>query len=155
MPALRVLASCVLAAAVTLSGSPATADQVLQSVTPGNGDVLDRAPDEVVLTFAETLEGTSVAVTVTTPEGSADVEPLVQGREVTVPIEDGGPGQYVVGYVLRPGPARGETGFTVLEAGESAPEEPAPSPWWQVSLLVVLAGLVAAVVGTVLRWRRS
>lgn len=155
MPLLRLLAIAAFAGTVVLSAAPAGADQVLQEVTPGNGDSLDRAPDEVVLTFAEPLVDTSVAVTVTTPEGRTDVQPRVEGRSVTVQIDDGGPGQYVVAYALEPGPARGETGFTVLKAGESAPEQPAPSAWWQVAFLVLLAGLVVALVGTVLRWRRS
>lgn len=144
-----------LAAAVTLAAAPAAADQVLQAVTPGNGEAVGQAPDEVVLTFAEPLGDATVSVTLTTPEGRQDVEPTVQGRDATVPVEDAGPGQYVVAYALEPGPAQGETGFTVLAPGESAPEEAPASPWWSVAVVVLVGGLVAAVVGTVLRWRRS
>jgi methionine-rich copper-binding protein CopC len=152
---LSALVLGALAAAVTLAAAPATADQVLQAVRPGNGATLEHAPDEVVLTFAEPLDGTTVSVTVTTPEGRQDVEPTVAGRDVTVPVEDGGPGQYVLAYALEPGPAQGETGFTVLAPGESPPVEQPTSPWWSVAGVALVAGLVAAVVGTVLRWRRS
>lgn len=139
-----------------LASAPAAqAEQVLVTVTPGNGESVRATPEEAVLTFSEPLGSATVTVAVRTPDATTDVTPLVSGRTVTVPITDAGPGEYVVDYAVQPGTAHGQTGFTVLAAGQSAPEPPASSPWWLVAMLVAVGGLALAVGATVRRWRQG
>ena len=145
----------IVAAALVVGGAgQSAAEQVLVKVVPGNGESVTRAPEEVVLTFAEPLQNATVTTSVVTPSGSQDVRPQVSGSDVTVPLPDVGPGEYVVRYQVSPGEARGETGFTVLAAGEQPPAAPTgPSSWWLLGGAVLVAGFALAVVRTVRLWR--
>jgi methionine-rich copper-binding protein CopC len=149
----RALPLIAAAGLVLGAAGPAVAEQVLVKVVPGNGESVSRAPDEVVLTFAEPLTDATVTTSVVTPPGSQDVRPQVSGNDVTIPVPDAGPGQYVVRYQVTPGQARGETGFTVLAAGEKPPAPSAPSPWWLVGGAVLVAGVGLVVVRMVRLWR--
>jgi methionine-rich copper-binding protein CopC len=156
----RRLASALLSlAAAVLSllfvTAPARADeQVLAAVTPGNGDFVATVPDEVVLTFAEPLDGTTVSVTLRAPSGEMPVTPQVRDRQASVPVPPGGPGEYVVEYVVTPGDSRGQTGFTVLAAGESAPAAEPRSAWWMVGGALLLVGVGVVLSRIALLWRR-
>lgn len=145
----------VAAAALALGvAGPAVAEQVLVKVVPGNGESVTRTPEEVVLTFAEPLANATVTTSVVTPSGAQDVRPQVSGNDVTIPVPDTGPGQYVVRYRVTPGQAQGETGFTVLAAGEKPPPAPSgASAWWLAGGAVLVGGLALVLVRTVRLWR--
>ncbi|GAB2689215.1 copper resistance CopC family protein [Thalassiella azotivora] len=146
----------VVAATLLLAGAgPASASPVLERVVPGNGASVQRTPDQVVLTFSRRLDETVVAVTLTTPEGQDEVTPRVDGRSVSVSVPDDGPGEYLVSYRLTPGPAEGETVFTVLAPGESAPAEQRASIWWFVTGAGLLVLLVLVLVRTLRGLRRE
>ncbi|HEX5510863.1 MAG TPA: copper resistance CopC family protein [Actinomycetales bacterium] len=150
----RALPLIAAAALVVGVAGPAIAEQVLVKVVPGNGESVTRTPDEVVLTFAEPLTDATVTTSVVTPSGSEDVRPQLNGNDVTIPVPDAGPGQYVVRYQVTPGQARGETGFTVLAAGEKPPPAPGPpSAWWLVGGAVLIGGIGLVVVRMVRLWR--
>lgn len=96
--------------------------QSVVSIAPDNGGYVEQVPAEVVLTFAEPVEG-DVTATLTTPDGELSPEPVVEGDTVSVPVDDAGPGSYEVAVVLDG--RTSSTGFTVLAAGEQAPVEEA------------------------------
>lgn len=146
----RSLATALAVLGLLLLGpASAAADQVLVQVEPGNGASLERAPEQLVLTFAESLDGAQVTVTLRTPEGEEDASPRVDGRAVVVSVPDAGPGTYEVRYEVTPGQAQGSTGFTVLGAGETAPDQPTASPLWFISGAALLGLLVVVLVRTV------
>lgn len=146
----RSLAAALAVLGLLLLGSTsAAADQVLVQVEPGNGESLERAPERLVLTFAEPLAEAQVTVALSTPEGNEDVTPRVEGRTVVVGMPDAGPGAYELRYQVTPGQAQGSTGFTVREPGQSAPEDPAASPWWFITGAALLVLLALVLVRTV------
>ncbi len=150
----RALPLVAAAGLILGAAGPAVAEQVLVKVVPGNGESVTRTPEEVVLTFAEPLTDATVTTSVLTPSGPQDIRPQVSGNHVTVPVPDAGPGQYVVRYRVTPGQAQGETGFTVLAAGEKPPPAPAgPSAWWLVGAAVLVGGFGLVLVRMVRLWR--
>lgn len=150
----RTAGIALLAAAVVVGGATAAAaEQVLVDVVPGNGASVERVPEQVELTFAESLDGAQVTVSLDTPEGPEDVVPRVQDRTVVIGVPDAGPGSYEVAYTVTPGQAQGTTGFTVLQAGQSAPQEVTASPWWFVTGALLLVGLAVALVRTLRGYR--
>lgn len=79
----------------------ASAHAVLLSVDPEDGAELETSPEQVVLTFNEEVNQNFASVAVTSEEdrtNRAVGEPVVEGPNVTVQIEDLPPGAYTVGY---------------------------------------------------------
>lgn len=79
----------------------ASAHAVLLSVDPEDGAELETSPEQVVLTFNEEVNQNFASVAVTSEEdrtNRAVGEPVVEGPNVTVQIEDLTPGAYTVGY---------------------------------------------------------
>ena len=79
----------------------ASAHAVLLSVDPEDGAKLETSPEQVVLTFNEEVNQNFASVAVTSEEdrtNRAVGEPVVEGPNVTVQIEDLPPGAYTVGY---------------------------------------------------------
>ncbi len=122
------------------------AAQSVVSIAPDNGGYVEQAPAEVVLTFADPVEG-DVTATVSTPDGELSPEPVVEGDQVAVPVDDAGPGQYEVAIVVDG--RTSSTGFTVLAAGEQAPVEEA-----SYGPLLIGALLVAFLLVGVLTFRK-
>ncbi|WP_309066090.1 copper resistance CopC family protein [Microbacterium sp.] len=130
----------VAAVAVLAAASPASAHDALVSSTPAAGEQLAAAPEQIVLTFSNTLiaveeeaDGTAVVVADESGRDWAAGDPVVDGDTVTVPLEEGMPaGSYRVTWqvVSSDGhPTSGEYDFTV--AGETAsdgPSAPADEP---------------------------
>lgn len=79
----------------------ASAHAVLLSVDPEDSAELETSPEQVVLTFNEEVNQNFASVAVTSEEdrtNRAVGEPVVEGPNVTVQIEDLPPGAYTVGY---------------------------------------------------------
>lgn len=155
---LRTAAACALAVAcVLLPRAPALAadEQRLVAVSPGNGEFVAAVPERVRLTFAEPLDLFMVRVSVRTPSGDQAVAAAVSGTDLTFTAPPEGPGHYVVDYVVTPGHARGQTGFTVLAPGETAPQEQRTSPLWAVTGVLVVLGIGFVLVRLVRLWRLS
>lgn len=138
-----------LTALTALSGAlvahPAWAHDTLIASSPENGDTLDTAPEEVVLTFNNSpMEGDGNAVVVTGPDGESTYEegPLSHaGADVTVslrPLDTAG--EYTINYriVSSDGhPIQDSLVFSVTEEAVAAavpaeeeqdPAEPADDP---------------------------
>lgn len=134
----RVLATLVLTGAVLLGLSPtAYAHDTLTDSSPAEGETLQQPPTQVHLSFSgEVLEmGTNVIVTDAAGDNWEAGEPTVEGKEVTVPLEDGMPaGSYEVNWRVTSSdghPISGAIPFTIDAPGqdttESAPADPAPA----------------------------
>ncbi|WP_197319495.1 copper resistance CopC family protein [Saccharomonospora sp. NB11] len=151
---MRRIATLVTASAVALftvlaTALPASAHNVLVSSNPAEGDELDTAPTEVVLTFDQPVQDADVnEIAVTGPLGDAWVDGAVEvdGTTVTAPLRPLGPeGEYVIGYrvlsadghpvsdeirftLTQPGPgeASGTPDSVSPETGEAAPGQPQP-----------------------------
>ena len=135
----------------TLLATAAAADQTVVSITPENGGSLEQAPTQVELTYARPLDGAEVSATTTGPDTAAvpaDVQ--VDGRTVVVPVSDEGPGGYTVAVTVDG--ATSSTGYTVLAAGERAPEDAAPIG--PLVVAAVLAALLLVALLTLRRWFR-
>lgn len=122
------------AAALVLSPSPALAHDVLTGSTPEDGETLDTAPEEVVLTFnnapLETGDGNAVSVTGPDEETTYETGDLVfDGNDVSTELEPlDQAGDYTVGYriVSSDGhPIQESLTFTLPEeaVADAAPEE--------------------------------
>jgi methionine-rich copper-binding protein CopC len=133
---------------VTVLAAPTAvrAAQSVVSIAPDNGGYVEQAPTEVVLTFADPVEG-DVTATLRTPDGELSPDPVVEGDQVSVPVDDAGPGDYEVAVVVDG--RTSSTGFTVLAAGEQAPVEQA-----SYGPLLIGALLVAFVLVGVLTFRK-
>ncbi|WP_037335499.1 copper resistance CopC family protein [Saccharomonospora piscinae] len=126
---MRRLAALVTALAVALVGLavtalPASAHNVLISSAPAEGDELDTAPTEVVLTFDQPVQEADVnEVALTGPQGDqwAEGTVTVDGDTVTAPLRPLGPaGEYVVGYRILSAdghPVSDEIRFTLTAPG--------------------------------------
>ncbi|HYF46676.1 MAG TPA: copper resistance protein CopC [Acidimicrobiales bacterium] len=92
----------LLVAVVLASAAPADAHATLVETNPADDQVLRDPPDEVILRFDERVEVTPGAVEVLDRDGGridrGDVEDRDGGREIVVPIDDGGQGTYTVGW---------------------------------------------------------
>ncbi|GGK87396.1 copper resistance CopC/CopD family protein [Mangrovihabitans endophyticus] len=101
--AVFALAGALLGLALTLAGpaAPASAHAVLVSSDPGNGTVLPDAPQQVTLTFSESVQLMTGKIQVLAPDGSrADTgDPTASGAAVTIGLRSGGGrGTYLVSY---------------------------------------------------------
>ncbi|GEN78524.1 copper resistance CopC family protein [Actinotalea fermentans] len=120
------------AGAALVTGSPASAHDVLVATDPADGATLTDAPTQVVLTFAAEQAGVGAEVVVTGPDGASwsEGEATVSGVTVTQALRSGMPdGAYTVAWrsVAQDGhPVTGAFGFS-LAAGDEAPagEDPA------------------------------
>lgn len=86
VPLVGLVVAVILAA---LGAAPASAHDALVSSTPGDGDALWAAPDEIELTFTGEMQDISPQVVISDAEGVqvASVEPVVDGTVVTAPVE--------------------------------------------------------------------
>lgn len=133
----RILTALALTGAVLLGLSPtAYAHDTLTDSSPAEGETLQEAPTQVRLTFSgEVLEMGAAVVVADSDGGSWEAdEPLVEGKEVTVPLEDGMPnGDYEINWRVTSSdghPISGAIPFTVdtpAEESESAPADQAPA----------------------------
>ncbi|WP_017610128.1 copper resistance CopC family protein [Nocardiopsis xinjiangensis] len=136
-PAVRTAALALApftAAALALAPSPALAHDVLTGSTPEDGETLEAAPEEVVLTFnnepLETGDGNAVSVTGPDEETTYETGDLVfDGNEVSTELEPlDQAGDYTIGFrvVSSDGhPIQESLTFTVPEeaVADAAPEE--------------------------------
>ncbi|OZC67737.1 hypothetical protein CH276_04770 [Rhodococcus sp. 06-470-2] len=166
MKRLAVIAAAILTA-TALSIAPAAAHATLQSSNPAENSVLDAAPDEVTLTFNQSVQSNFATVTVVGADGTqwGASDPVVDGSTVTVDLDGlGAAGEYTIGYrvVSADGhPITGSIPFQLTQASStsaataatSAPaptdatptaaEEPEDSsgfPIWIVAVVVVAVG---------------
>lgn len=113
------------AGAALVTGSAASAHDVLVATDPADGAVLTDAPTQVVLTFAAEQSGVGAEVVVTGPDGVSwsDGEATVSGVTVSQGLRSGMPdGAYTVAWrsVAQDGhPVTGAFGFS-LEVGDQA-----------------------------------
>lgn len=181
---LGLLMTALAAAALLLSvAAPAEAHSALTESTPGEGDQLAAAPEEVVLTFNEDITDLGTEVIVEGPNGDvlSAGRAQVSGPSVTQPLVSARPaGAYVVTWraVSADGHAiSGEYTFTASEdvggAGPSdeqsdeettTPEETTPaitvgqattdSPVLKWAIVLVGAAAVIGAIAAVLARRR-
>ncbi|MEH1127628.1 copper resistance CopC/CopD family protein [Micromonospora sp. CPCC 206061] len=80
--------------------APASAHAVLSSSNPIQGAVVASAPTEVVLTFTESVRQVPGKILVLGPDGNRvdKGEPTFAGAVVTIPVDQGGNGTYLVSY---------------------------------------------------------
>lgn len=90
----------LLLALLLVPAAPATAHAVLVSSSPGANAVLPSAPTEVVLTFSEPVREVPDKVRVIGPDGRRvdRGKPVFEGAVVTVPVDPGPAGTYLVSY---------------------------------------------------------
>lgn len=136
-PAVRAAALALApftAAALVLAPSPALAHDVLTGSTPEDGETLDTAPEEVVLTFnnapLETGEGNAISVTGPDEETTYESGDLAfDGNDVVTELEPlDQAGDYTIGYriVSSDGhPIQETLTFSIPEeaVADAAPEE--------------------------------
>lgn len=166
MKRLAVIAAAILTA-TALSIAPAAAHATLQSSNPAENSVLDAAPDEVTLTFNQSVQSNFATVTVVGADGTqwGASDPVVDGSTVTVDLDGlGAAGEYTIGYrvVSADGhPITGSIPFQLTQASSTsaataatavpaptdatptAAEEPEDSsgfPIWIVAVVVVAVG---------------
>jgi len=134
-----VVAGWAVAAVVVLTSvAPASAHDELLSSTPGEGERLPSAPDEITLTFSADVLDVGSDVIVADADGTDWVaaDPSVASGTVTVPLAEGMP---VSGYEVRwrvvssdGHPISGVIPFTVGDAAplqrETATTSPSPVP---------------------------
>ena len=114
-----------LSAALTLARPAAAHDELIGS-TPENGAVLDVQPESIVLEFSANVMdiGTTTQVLDTAGTDWAAGEPVLGGREVTIPLQDGMPdGDYQLGWrvVSSDGhPIEGTTKFSLAAGGTAS-----------------------------------
>lgn len=137
-----LLIALVLAGALAaLSAPAASAHDLLLSSYPEDGETLESAPDELVLSFNnEPLEqGAAVEVTNADGEVVAEPEPTYAGVDVVFALPDLDPGVYDIswtvvssdGHRISDDPALSFTVEGSLEEGPATTEEPtedAPEP---------------------------
>ncbi|MDV8023612.1 copper resistance protein CopC [Rhodococcus sp. IEGM 1330] len=130
MKRLAVIAAAILTA-TALSIAPAAAHASLQSSNPAENSVLDAAPDEVTLTFNQSVQSNFATVTVVGSDGTqwAASDPVVDGSTVTVDLDGlGAAGEYNIGYrvVSADGhPITGSIPFQLTQASPAAATPPA------------------------------
>ncbi|OZC62459.1 hypothetical protein CH306_05595 [Rhodococcus sp. 15-725-2-2b] len=166
MKRLAVIAAAILTA-TALSIAPAAAHATLQSSNPAENSVLDAAPDEVTLTFNQSVQSNFATVTVVGADGTqwGASDPVVDGSTVTVDLDGlGAAGEYTIGYrvvsadghpitgsipfqLTQASPTSAATAATAVpaptETTPTAAEEPEDSsgfPIWIVAVVVVAVG---------------
>ncbi|OZD85743.1 hypothetical protein CH273_03125 [Rhodococcus sp. 05-339-2] len=163
MKRLAVIAAAILTA-TALSIAPAAAHATLQSSNPAENSVLDAAPDEVTLTFNQSVQSNFATVTVVGADGTqwGASDPVVDGSTVTVDLDGlGAAGEYTIGYrvvsadghpitgsipfqLTQASPTSAATAATApTETTPTAAEEPEDSsgfPIWIVAVVVVVVG---------------
>ncbi|OZE02501.1 hypothetical protein CH249_11805 [Rhodococcus sp. 05-2255-3B1] len=166
MKRLAVIAAAILTA-TALSIAPAAAHATLQSSNPAENSVLDAAPDEVTLTFNQSVQSNFATVTVVGADGTqwGASDPVVDGSTVTVDLDGlGAAGEYTIGYrvvsadghpitgsipfqLTQASPTSAATAATAVpaptETTPTAAEEPEDSsgfPIWIVAVVVVAIG---------------
>lgn len=166
MKLLAVIAAAILTA-TALSIAPAAAHATLQSSNPAENSVLDAAPDEVTLTFNQSVQSNFATVTVVGADGTqwGASDPVVDGSTVTVDLDGlGAAGEYTIGYrvvsadghpitgsipfqLTQASPTSAATAATAIpaptETTPTAAEEPEDSsgfPIWIVAVVVVAIG---------------
>lgn len=121
-----VAAVAGLISVLLAGGAPgAAAHDELEDSSPGDGDVVDQAPQELVLTFTSDITTLGLQVQVSGPDGPAtDSAAEVVGRQVIQElIHDLAAGEYDVAWRVTSAdghPISGEQSFTVAEAPSSA-----------------------------------
>lgn len=169
-----MLAAAVAALSVTFGSAglllvgagPALAHNVLISTDPGDGAVLDEAPETVSLTFDQPVSTFEPVLRVFGPNGNdfAGGAPQIVGGTISVPFSAGAAGDYRVAYrvISADGhPVSGQFTFTLSDsaAGDATgtvPEDPSADSgssvmgwvWILVgaaAVAVVIAGIVALV----------
>jgi hypothetical protein len=113
--------------------TPAAAHTSLDRTQPADGARLPTPPRFVVLTFSQSVASTLPArAAVTGPGGAGAVTPLVDGRQVRIPVPDTGPGRYRVAYrVVAPDGhvMSGDLSFTASRSSSGpTPDASAGSP---------------------------
>ncbi|OZF36758.1 hypothetical protein CH296_06730 [Rhodococcus sp. 14-2496-1d] len=166
MKRLAVIAAAILTA-TALSIAPAAAHATLQSSNPAENSELDAAPDEVTLTFNQSVQSNFATVTVVGADGTqwGASDPVVDGSTVTVDLDGlGAAGEYTIGYrvvsadghpitgsipfqLTQASPTSAATAATAVpaptETTPTAAEEPEDSsgfPIWIVAVVVVAVG---------------
>lgn len=101
---LRWIVLGVLVALFAISSPQAAiAHDYVDSTSPAEGEAINRALEEVIVTFSqpplEGLAGSSLIV-VTTDEGEtvSGETTTIEGRQISVPVEFAGPGTYTVAW---------------------------------------------------------
>ncbi|MGH3516437.1 MAG: copper resistance CopC family protein [Haloechinothrix sp.] len=114
-------------------GTPASAHNVLISSDPDKGASLDAGPEQVTLTFDQSIQSGDVnQIAVTGPGGTQwTTGPVEVDRNVaTVPVAPLGPaGEYTIGYRVLSSdghPVSGEIPFTLTKAGSGLPTPTTP-----------------------------
>ncbi|MDV6305572.1 copper resistance protein CopC [Rhodococcus cerastii] len=129
MKRLAVIAAAILTA-TALSIAPAAAHATLQSSNPAENSVLDAAPDEVTLTFNQTVSQNFATVTVIGSDGMdwAASDPVVDGGTVTVDLDGlGAGGEYTIGYRVVSADGHPITGSIPFQVTPSSPTSAAPA----------------------------
>jgi methionine-rich copper-binding protein CopC len=110
---------------------PAQAHNSMTGSSPKDGQVMDRAPASVTLTFLAKLDPAKTAVTITDPDGTeANAGRLgVKGNKAFAGLRAGAAGQYTVAYEVTSTDGhvvKGKIGFTVRKPAPAAATAPAP-----------------------------
>ncbi|WP_298749124.1 copper resistance CopC family protein [uncultured Serinicoccus sp.] len=122
-PLVALVVAIVLAA---LGAAPASAHDALVSSTPGDGDALPSAPDEIELTFTGEIQDISPQLIISDAEGVqvASIEPVVDGTVVTAPVEaDLTEGAYDVTWRVVSSDGHPIAGRLSFSIGDAAPAE--------------------------------
>jgi methionine-rich copper-binding protein CopC len=105
----------------------ASAHSILLSAVPAAGSELDGAPDEVVLTFNEPIQASTLQVAVTAASGASvtDGDPDVDGAVITQHLRTNLPNdEYTVAYRVTSvdgHPVRAALTFSVADSASTAP----------------------------------
>jgi copper transport protein len=136
-----VLVALAAALAVVLPAAPASAHASLIDTDPVDGAVLPQAPDQVVLTFNETVRLTSQEITVYDADGNrVDSTTTASGPEVTVvPGEEITDGTYIVGWFVLSADGHPVSGSLTFSVGQRSDVVAAPPPAPKSSQTVVAA----------------
>ncbi|KAA0923601.1 copper resistance protein CopC [Rhodococcus sp. ANT_H53B] len=129
MKRLAVIAAAILTA-TALSIAPAAAHATLQSSNPAENSVLDAAPDEVTLTFNQSVQSNFATVTVVGSDGTqwGASDPVVDGSTVTVDLDGlGAAGEYTIGYRVVSADGHPITGSIPFQLTQASPTSAATS----------------------------
>ncbi|MFN3538586.1 MAG: copper resistance protein CopC [Rhodococcus sp. (in: high G+C Gram-positive bacteria)] len=129
MKRLAVIAAAILTA-TALSIAPAAAHATLQSSNPAENSVLDAAPDEVTLTFNQSVQSNFATVTVVGSDGMdwAASDPVIDGSTVTVDLDGlGAGGEFTIGYRVVSADGHPITGSIPFQVTSSSPTSAAPA----------------------------
>ncbi|MGP5696480.1 copper resistance CopC family protein [Brachybacterium alimentarium] len=96
---LLALCAAMMVAVVTMLPAPALAHDTLISSDPAAGDTLETSPEAITLTYSDNVLEVSPVVRIVDESGEtiADIEPTVEGPDVTATLEEPLPaGDYTV-----------------------------------------------------------